>query len=182
MQTKKTLRNRIKGMKLSMSKEEIDDKSNKITERLISMSEYENAKRIYAYVSYNQEVSTAGFIRKAIADGKCVLVPRVYGDIMKYHVIKSLNELKPGAYGILEPDNDITDDVFEGFMLLPGLAFDEKKHRMGYGGGFYDKYLSEHKNHFKVALAYDFQVFDNIPAEEFDVPADVIVTEDRVIR
>lgn len=181
-QTKQSLRNRIKEMKRSMPEKEIDEKSNKILEKLISIPEYEISERIYAYVSYNQEVSTAGFIKKAISDGKCVLVPKVYGDIMRYHIIKSFDELKPGAYGILEPDNDMTDDVYEGFMLLPGLAFDEKKHRMGYGGGFYDKYLSGHKKHFKAALAYDFQVFDSIPAEEYDVPADIIVTEERIIR
>lgn len=178
---KTSLRKYIKDKKKSMSEDEIASYSSQITTRLIALKEYKEVQRIYAYASYNQEVRTRQLIEYAIADGKLVLVPKVYGDIMKFHYIDSYDELVCGAYGIPEPDNDRIDEVNKGFMLLPGLCFDKNHHRMGYGGGFYDKYLSENTQFFKVAAAYDFQVMDSIPYEEYDIPVDKIVTPARVL-
>lgn len=181
MKDKAYLRKYIKDKKKSMSENEIDALSSKITKKLLSLKEYKEAQRIYAYASYNQEVRTKEFIVQALKDNKSVLLPKVYGDIMKFHYISSYEELVSGAYGIPEPDNDRIDEVNSGFMLLPGLCFDESHHRMGYGGGFYDKYLSEHTQFFKAAAAYDFQIMDSIPYEEYDIPVDTVVTPERVL-
>lgn len=180
---KKELRRIIKEMKNNLELEEIVYKSNEIIKKLIESEEYKKSNKIYVYVNYNQEVITADLIEKALADKKEVLVPKVYGEVMKFHKIKAMSELAPGAYGILEPVNDDIDEQPYGLMLLPGLAFDKKGNRMGYGGGFYDKYLEANKNFIKVALAYDFQLLDiTLPHEEHDIGFDVIITEQRSIR
>jgi 5-formyltetrahydrofolate cyclo-ligase len=181
-ETKAELRRQIKEKKRQLTKDEMLENSQIIIEKLMSQPEYQTSSRLYAYVSYNQEVSTHTLIEMALQDGKTVLVPKVYGDVMKYHEIHSMQELKPGAYGILEPECEEPDYVHEGLLLLPGLAFDYNRHRMGYGGGFYDKYLSEYPNHTKIALAYDFQLLRTIPEEEHDIPADMIITEQHIIR
>lgn len=179
--TKKELRGRIREKRRSMTAGEIAVKSRVIMEKLFSMPQYQKASRIYAYVSHNQEVSTLEFMEQVLREGKVLLVPKVHGDIMKYYEITSLSQLSPGAYGIYEPDTRMPDTVSRGFMLLPGLAFDKEGYRLGYGGGFYDKYLSANQGHFKVGLAYDFQVVERLPRELHDIAADAIVTEGRII-
>lgn len=175
--SKTEVRRFVKNKKRELSTEEIAQRSRRIVRKIFRLDEYQNACRIYAYVSYNQEVSTFEFMRQVLADGKTLLVPKVYEDVMRFHEISDLDELRPGAYGIMEPDNEKFDTVGQGFMLLPGLAFDRKGHRLGYGGGFYDKYLNENPCHHKTALAYDFQVFEEIPFEAYDIPVDCLVTE-----
>ncbi len=174
---KTEVRRLVKNKKKALSKEEIEQRSRHIISKIFGLDEYQNACRIYAYVSYNQEVSTFQFMRQVLAEGKTLLVPKVHKDVMRFHEISDLDELRPGAYGILEPDNEKLDTVSQGFMLLPGLAFDKEGHRLGYGGGFYDKYLNENPCHYKAALAYDFQVFEEIPFEAYDIPVDCLVTE-----
>lgn len=177
--TKTEIRTIVRNNKKALTKEEIERRSHKLFQKIVELPEYRQSTRVYSYVSYNQEVSTFEFMRRVLSDKKTLLVPKVYGDIMRYHEILDLNELKPGAYGILEPDTNRPDSVFEGFMLLPGLAFDKKGHRIGYGGGFYDKYLSEHPAYFKAAPAYDFQVFDEIPFEKYDILIDRVIAENE---
>ena len=88
----------------------------------------------------------------------------------------------PGAYGILEPDTKDLMKEQKALILMPGLAFDEEKNRIGYGGGFYDKYLEKHPDFFKVALPYDFQIYKKLNTEQFDIKPDIIVTDQRVIE
>lgn len=103
---------------------------------------------------------------------------------MKALEIKSLLDLnESGAFGILEPEflnNDVSDMV--DLVILPGLAFDEAGNRIGYGGGFYDKFLSKYKDLKKIALCYEFQILKNICKEEFDQRVDEIITEKRIIE
>lgn len=175
---KGAVRKQVREQKKQLSREEIDLRSRRILDNLYLMDIYKDAQRIYVYVNYNQEVNTSFLIDKALNDGKTVLVPKVLGDEMVFYRITSRQELDSGAYGIPEPkEGCIMDDMYEGLMILPGLAFDKKHHRIGYGGGFYDRYLTEHPDFMKLALCYDFQVFDVIETEEFDVPVDVIITE-----
>lgn len=182
LSSKSELRKWIRNQKKQLTKEQIESSSIKIFKKIMQLDCYKQADSIYAYVSYNEEVSTFSFLKEVLLSGKKLCVPKVYDDIMKFHVITSLEELKTGAYGILEPCNDIIDTKHKGFMLMPGLAFDRKGHRLGYGGGFYDKYLMEQDDFIKVAAAYNFQVISEVWCEEFDIPVDVVVTEDEVIR
>lgn len=100
---------------------------------------------------------------------------------MKFHRITALSELKPGKYGILEPDNTDIREPEQGLMIMPGLAFDKEHHRAGYGGGFYDRYLEQHPAFYKAAVAFSFQIVDHIETERYDLKPDCIITEQAVL-
>lgn len=179
IQSKKEIRKYVKNVKSLLSSDEVIHNSLQIQNLLMELEQYKNAKKIYIYVNYNQEVVTADIIKKSLELGKNVFVPKIYNDVIKFHQIWSYDtDLAPGAYGILEPTNDSADDKRDGLLIMPGLAFDQSFHRIGYGGGFYDKYLALPNNHIKVALAYNFQIFDLIPTDEFDRKVDIIITQD----
>ena len=118
-------------------------------------------------------------VEKAWKDGKKVAVPKVYDDEMKFIYITDLSQVSEGYMGIPEPvaDGPVADDP-TALILMPGLAFDPKGHRIGYGGGYYDKFLAEEPNHPTVALCYGFQMLDHLETEEFDIPVDLVITED----
>ena len=183
IQTKKEIRKHIKNIKSSMNSPEIFEKSFLIQHLLMEQEEYKKAKNIYIYVNYNQEVITTDIIKKSLEAGKNVYVPKIHDDVIKFHQILSFeDDLTLGSFGILEPTNNMSDDLRDGLLIMPGLAFDMEFHRIGYGGGFYDKYLSLPNSHIKLALAYDFQILDAIATDEFDMKVDIIITQDLVIK
>ena len=138
--------------------------------------QYQRAKTVYSYLPYNQEVRTVPILEKAIADGKAVAVPKVYGDTMRFIYIKAMDETAPGYSGIPEPiaDGPVANDP-TALVLMPGLAFDKEGHRIGYGGGFYDKFLAAEPDHPTVALCYGFQVLEKLETDEFDIPVDLVL-------
>lgn len=179
--TKSRARELVKAQKQNMTTREIAEKSSRILKTLTTLTVFQNADTVLTYVNYNQEVETLPLIAHCLQIGKTVLVPKVYGKLMQFHQITSVSELKPGKYGILEPDNEqiVTPDT--GFMVMPGLAFDRLHNRAGYGGGFYDKYLAENPGIYKAAVAFAFQIMDYIETEPHDLKPDVIVTEQEII-
>ena len=181
--TKKDARSYIKELKKAMSEQEIKSRSQKVMDNLLGLEAWHNADRILTYVSYNQEVDTLGLIDEALKLGKEVYVPKVYGKNMKFHRIDNLGLLKSGKYGILEPDNEFRSewDNLSGLMIMPGLAFGRDFSRVGYGGGFYDRYLSDNHELTTIAVCFDFQLLDSIEVEEFDYRPDMIVCESEII-
>ena len=176
---KKALRREIGAKKRALTAREIEDRSARLAEKLYATAQYREAKSLYAYLSFNQEVRTNPIIERAWADGKRVAVPKVLGDRMDFIWIDSFDNLAPqGAFGILEPiENGPVADDGTALILMPGLAFDPRGHRVGYGGGYYDRYLAAQPHHPTVALCYDFQLFEHLDVEEYDVPVDVIITD-----
>ena len=167
--------------------EELKKKSKIILGKLYDLSCYKKAKNILTYVSTGSEADTRELIIKAASDKKKVYVPKVYGKMMKFHKINSLDELCPGYYGILEPDIHCEewksgDDNIEGtdLCVMPGLAFDNSFNRIGYGGGFYDRFLSKYPGVVKAALCYEFQMVDSISSEDTDIKPDWIITDMEV--
>ena len=179
MLDKKALRREIGAKKRAMSAEEIERASARLAEKFFQTELYRQAKAIYGYLSYNQEVRTEPILRRAQADGKRVAVPKVYGDEMRFLWLDDLQQVAPGAYGIPEPiaDGPVAMDE-TALVLMPGLAFDPEGHRLGYGGGFYDRYLADQPNHPLVALYYRFQLLDHLETEAHDVPVDLVVCDD----
>jgi 5-formyltetrahydrofolate cyclo-ligase len=158
----------------------------RIFNKIINSSFYKKANCIFTYVSSRSETDTHSLIEYAIIDRKTVCVPKVISKQagMKAVKIDSLADLKPGSYGILEPGESRPEvrklDI--DLVLVPGLAFDRKGSRIGYGAGFYDRFLRDSmQKTLKVGLAYDFQVLPQVPADELDVRLDVIVTDQQVI-
>lgn len=173
---KKTLRKSIRQLKGAMTQEEIISKSQRLLELFTATDAYHDARTIYGYLPYNQEVRTVPILQQALRDGKRVAVPKVYGDDMRFIYMDDLSLTAPGFGGIPEPiaDAPVAEDP-HALVLMPGLAFDTTGRRIGYGGGFYDRFLAQEPNHPTVALCYDFQMVQDLPVEEFDIPVDLVL-------
>lgn len=192
--TKKEIRQQIKDEKSKLTVDEINQYSSRVTDQLINSKQYEESAVVYIYLSFNQELQTNAIIERAFQDNKKVAVPRIDSinnldtepsiDCLKskkemnFYYIDSKEELSTGFYGILEPSTNWKAEDKKALMIMPGLAFDKSFSRIGYGGGYYDEYLLRHaQNKFiKIALAYDFQLFEELPYEEYDVKVDQIIT------
>ena len=164
-----------------------------ITDRYLELDSYKEAQIIFVYSSMEKEIPTQEIINTSIKDGKKVALPKIItgvkaGAEMDFVFINKDTEYKSGVYGILEPVSDEFIDV-KGIndrveMLIPGLCFDIKGRRIGYGGGYYDRYLTKcPKDKFHItALAYEYQMFESLPFNENDKPVNLIVTENRCIE
>lgn len=173
---KQELRRVIREKKRAMTSAEIEAKSARLGDLFAASESYRNAKTIYGYLPYNQEVRTVPMLERALRDGKRVAVPKVYGDEMKFIYLDDLTQVAVGYAGIPEPvaDGPVAEDR-EALVLMPGLAFDRQGHRIGYGGGFYDKFLAAEPDHPTVALCYDFQMLEALETEKFDIPVDAVL-------
>lgn len=182
--TKSEARAYVKPLRNALSAKEVHDRSEIIMDSVCRLDEFKKSDNILVYVDYNNEVETKNFIEYCIRLGKSVYVPKVYGGtLMKFHKIDSLALLNSGKYGILEPVNEYCDnwDDIKGLMVMPGLAFGRDFGRVGYGKGFYDRYLSAHNGIYTVAVCFDFQLIDKIDIDDYDYRPDVIVTDSEVI-
>ena len=155
----------------------------RVLEQFKELPAYKEAALLLAYVDAKREVETRLLMQQAWKDGKKVAAPRVDGNgIMHYYYVESLEDLEPGSFGIMEPKKDCPlCETEEGLLLMPGVAFDEKCHRIGYGGGYYDRYLEKHPGLVHIALAFEFQIFDAVPFEEHDILPEMIVTDTRIL-
>lgn len=182
---KNEVRKEILKIREELSKEEKDLKDSLILDKLFESDLYKNSKNIFVYVSFRSEINTFKIIEKAFTDKKEVYVPKVFSDkTMQAIKIDSLEKLEKNKMGILEPkDESLTIDKTNiDLIIVPGAVFDENFSRIGYGGGYYDRFLKEIKNKKnKVALAYDFQVLDKVITEEYDIKVDIIITEKRIL-
>jgi 5-formyltetrahydrofolate cyclo-ligase len=154
---------------------------------LIKSEWYKKANTIFAFVSFKSETDTHKIIRYAIQDKKTIYVPRIKSKQKGIEIFKidSFDQLEKGYFGILEPIESClaVDSKDIDLILMPGVAFDRQGGRLGYGAGFYDRFLSNMSNIVdKIAVAYHFQVLDNIPMDEHDVRINGIVTEEEIIR
>lgn len=176
---KRELRAMIRTQKRAMTEAQIVSASCLLGEKFAACEQYQKAKTIYGYMPYNQEVRTIPMLERAMRDGKKVAVPKVYGDTMKFILVTDLTAMEKSDFGIPEPiaDGPVADDP-TALVLMPGLAFTARGDRMGYGGGYYDKFLSAEPNHPTVALCYDFQLLEQLPTEEYDIPVDLVLTGD----
>ncbi len=173
---KQALRKQIREQKRAMTEEQIVAKSEALGVLFAASEAYQQAKTIYGYLPYNQEVRTVAMLQKALDDGKRVAVPKCYGDEMRFIYLDDLSKVEKGYCGIPEPieDGPVADDP-TALVLMPGLAFDPQGHRMGYGGGFYDKFLASEPEHPTLALCYDFQMLDHLETEAHDIPVDYVI-------
>lgn len=194
---KKALRKRILKLRNEMSEAEREEKSEIIRQKLYRMPVYQNADTLLAYVDYQSEVITTPIIRQALAEGKKVYCPTVEGVEMEFYQIKALEDLAEGYKGIREPLPEpekrfVPERQFpaeqgttpgnHSLMLMPGAVFDMERHRIGYGKGFYDRYLHKmvEANVATIALAFACQIVEKVPAEEHDIRPMTILTEETV--
>lgn len=177
---KTELRRMIRQKKQAMTEQQIVSASRRLGELFAACEQYQQAKTVYGYLPYNQEVRTVPMLERAIRDGKRVAVPKVYGDEMRFlYITDFTSQIAPGYAGIPEPvaDEPVAQDP-TALVLMPGIAFTAKGNRIGYGGGFYDKFLARERSHPTVALCYGFQMFPALPVEAFDIPVDLVLWAD----
>ena len=185
---KKEIRRLIREKKAALSRSYIEAYSVHLADLAATQPCYREAEVIYAYLAYNEEIMTDALIRRAWADGKRVAVPKVLDDgYMEFFYIDSFDGIAPGYCGIPEPAEtcDPAADDKNVLILMPGLAFGRDHNRIGYGGGFYDRYLERREaagvRFFKAALAYEFQIFDTVPALPHDRKVDAVITASALI-
>ena len=177
---KQEMRAYIRAKKRAMTERQIVSASARLGEQFRACELYKNAKTIYGYLPYNQEVRTVPMLEQAIRDGKRVAVPKCYGQDMRFIYISDFEqEVAPGYANIPEPiaDGPVAGDK-TALVLMPGLAFDPQGHRIGYGGGFYDRFLSAEPDHPTLALCYGFQMVEHLETEEFAIPVDQVLWAD----
>ena len=183
MEEKKAIRKQIFKARKEHSDTWIEEKSRRITELLTALPEYEDADRIMAYADYNHEVITRYIIEQSWKDGKEVAVPKVFGKDMVFYRLTDFSQLESGYFGIPEPKEDGETVSWEdAMMVMPGVAFDENCNRVGYGGGFYDRFLEKHPGIRRVAVGFSFQILSEVPTEPTDIRPQVIVTEEKICR
>ena len=181
METKTDIRKKIFQLRKTYSDEEIQSMSREITARVVSLPAFKNAKRILAYADYNHEVVTRYLIEEAWQAGKEVAVPKVVGKDMIFYRLTDFSQLQPGYYNIPEPQEGEIVAWEDALMIMPGVAFDRNNHRVGYGGGFYDRFLSKHRNLERLAVAFSFQILPEVPIEPTDIFPQILVTENEII-
>ncbi len=187
---KKELRKAYSKKRNQMEPEKRAAASEKICQWVFANKRFKTAKTVFVYASYKSEVETKEIIQGALRQGKRVAVPKVQGNEMFFYEIHSWEELFPGYQGILEPQIDGKEPVVPAdsdVMLLPGTVFDRKGNRIGYGGGYYDRYLERIGEHYGykpylIALSFASQICPKkLPTGEHDKKMDCILTERRVI-
>lgn len=182
METKKHIRNYIFSIRKNIDKKLVEDESNLIFQKLLQMEDYINASILYVYMDFRNEVKTNHIIEHALTHDKKVAIPKIIGDEMHFYFITGLEDTKKGFYDILEPTtSQLATSTKEALMLMPGVAFDRFRNRIGYGKGFYDRYLDKYQGLNTIGLAFDYQIFISIPWEKVDVRPHKLVTPTRII-
>ena len=178
---KKALRAEIKAKKRAMTEEQIAATSEALARQFYAHPAYQNAKSIFGYLSYNQEVRTMPMLEQAQRDGKRGAVPKGIGDRMIFIWLDDLSRIELGYCNIPEPIDNGPEALDEtALVMMPGLAFDPTGRRCGYGGGFYDRYLEEHPDHPTLAMCYGFQMFDHLDTDPHDIPVNYVLSQEVV--
>ena len=218
LRLKKAVRKKVLALRDGIPAEDKAEYDARIRKVIMGMKEYREAEVILAYLSYRSEVDTLMLIKQALSDGKYVFAPKVSGSEMEFWRITAIEDLQEGYRGILEPVQSITfsdwinerlsivntDAVIaqtedcKAMMWMPGAVFDKEHHRIGYGGGFYDRYLDRLSGNMdgtvwtrnpagqvsllSAALAYGCQILEQIPHEGHDMKPDLLITEQGICR
>ena len=205
---KRNIRRRILSLRNEIPLNLREEKSNKILQTLYGMERYKEAEVILTYVDYQSEVITTPLITRALTENKQVFTPRVCSgyrtvmnsEEMEFYRISDIEDLEEGYKGIREPvcgenfmekieSHKVSGKKASGedagvIMLMPGVAFDKDGHRIGYGKGFYDRYLKRLTKvgikAYKIVLCYECQLLNEVPYENHDISADMVITENGI--
>lgn len=189
METKKHIRQEVLRQRDALTGEERSSKSRRILEYVREMEAYRKSRVLLVYASYRSEVETLPLIRHALEEGKLVYCPKVEQEgQMNFYRISSIEDLKEGYRGIPEPEA-VQELLYCGqeysaedtLMILPGAVFDRERNRIGYGKGYYDRYLEQYPDMECMALCFDCQIREHLPAEEHDRKPGQIISESGVL-
>lgn len=179
MLKKNELRKQMKEKRDALSKEEIVKAGDLAAKMLLTQACFDQYDIVYLYASAGSELDTHAIFSLCHKLGKRVAFPKVHSkESMEFYEVTDISKLHKGAFGISEPEECLPVMRKKGLMLLPGLAFDRQNNRMGYGAGYYDRYLSQFdlQHFYKVGLCYDFQLQKEIPVNDMDVPLNQVIS------
>lgn len=184
-EVKSDLRNGFKNKRSTMPEKVKLNMDSEIQSRFLTLRQYASCDTVFTYVSKDIEVDTFALIRAAWVNGKKVAVPKCIKDTrdMAFYYIKSMDDLESGAFGVMEPIEErceLVTDFSKGLCIVPGLSFDAEGYRLGYGKGYYDRFLAKFAGE-TVGLCYSNCIKWKLPHGYYDRPVDMIVT-DRYIR
>lgn len=174
--SKQALRRAIRQRKQAMTPEDIAARSADLCRRVLESDAYRQAKTIYCYLPFNQEADTLPLLRQALLDGKQIALPKCYGTEMRFILTDDLSRIRYSPFGAPEPvaDGPIASDG-TALVIVPGLVFDEAGNRIGYGGGYYDRFLSQEPSHPTLALCFDFQLVPHLEPDPHDIPVQTVL-------
>lgn len=187
VKTKSEIRKEILNIRNNLDSEFVVQKSRIIIDKIKATEEYKNSKSIMVYMDFKSEVNTKDFVNEALSEGKKIIIP--YTDVEKVLIIpveiESLDDLIACKFGYLEPRIEKISNQYDiekiDLIIVPGVAFDKKRNRVGFGKGYYDRLLISRKAK-AFAIAYEFQVLEEVPAQEHDIKMDMIITEENIYQ
>lgn len=184
IQVKRELRRRLRAIRGQLPAEARAARSAAIVDRVLALPELRAARSIAAFVAMRSEADPAGIVAACRARGHRVALPRVHPepDGLVLHAHAADDPLERSSFGVLEPSASAPRVDAVDVVIVPGLAFDPRGHRIGYGKGFYDRLLPTLPGAFRCAIAYDFQLVPEVPDRDGDVPVHAVVTDRRVLR
>ena len=169
-------KNEVRSLMIEKRKSIINKKelSTIIVDKLLNLDIYKKAKVIALYRSLKDEVDTSLLIAKSLKE-KIVLLPKVMDNKMIFIRINQDTIFKKSTFGVLEPIGEVFNDNID-LIIVPGVSFDKELNRLGFGSGYYDKYLSN-KNIYKIGIGFDAQIVSNLPVDNYDIKMDMIITD-----
>ena len=172
---KNELRAAMKLRKAAMVPQEIAEKSSLLCSLVVQSEAYKCCRSLYGYYPFNQEVDILPLLHRALQDGKQVALPKCYGKEMQFILISDLSRIACSRFGAPEPmeDGPAAHDL-DALVIVPGLAFDQTGYRIGYGGGYYDRFLAAEPGHPTIALCFDFQLTQLPPPDPHDIPVHTV--------
>lgn len=175
---KKQLRNELLSLRKQMQKEVVIEQSKLIWNHIQALTAFKQADYIGIYANMQNEVETLCYIDLLVNQGKKVYFPKVFAKTkdMRFFEIQHIKQLEKGTFDVLEPPETSEASKLD-LMIVPGVAFDRKGNRLGYGAGYYDRFFEKHQYICKIGICFEFQRLKEIPTNSFDVPMDWIITE-----
>jgi 5-formyltetrahydrofolate cyclo-ligase len=183
MQLKSQLRKEIRDKRKNILNKSLTDEQ--IIDLLLSSTYYKNAKTVLCYASLDDEISTDKIIAKSLSDGKNLALPYCKDNMgnMDFYLIKSFDDLQVGSFNVREPNIIKCDklvDFTDSIIIVPAMCFDKKGYRLGYGKGYYDRFLQNY-SFISIGLCYNTFVKSKIPIDEYDQSVDYIITQSKII-
>lgn len=179
---KEDIRNEIRALRKKLNAEEKTQMDQKILSRLFALPDIKQAELVYVYASIAGEADTWGLIHALWINHISVALPRIEGECLRFYIVDNLDSLVPGLFGILEPGKHCEPALgITSPVVTPGLAFSRNGDRLGYGGGYYDRFFVNEPEHRRIGLAYPFQILQNVSPMQYDQKIHCIVTPEETI-
>lgn len=179
MEAKQKIRKNFLKIRKEINSDVVENNSRIICEKLICMDIWNNVSSIFVYSSINNEVNLDILVKWARCRGIIIAFPKVTGNDMNFYQINNENDLKKGYFDILEPlgNTNIIEPDVNSLIFVPGIAFDKRGYRVGYGKGFYDRFFERYYVGGKIGVAFESQMTEEIINDKYDIAMDIIVNE-----